>query len=58
MQDEIRRALIEVHDDDRQTIRHYIAWVRIRRKITDRFYRKHHWVVPAAQPFNAHWVGG
>jgi len=60
MNDEIRRALIEVHDDDLKVIRQYISWVRIRRRITDRFYTKYHWVGPSSGRAPApafHWVG-
>lgn len=61
MQSEIRRALIDVHNDDLRVIRQYVAWIRIRRKVTDLFYFNAHWVKPepvqvAVQRF--HWVGG
>lgn len=55
MQDEIRRALIEVHSDDLPMIRSYVRWVRIRRKVTDRFYFKAHWIAAPVRRF--HWVG-
>lgn len=54
MMDEFRNALGQSHSDDLATIRHYIKWVMFRRKITDSFYQRFHWVKPTKR---IHWVG-
>jgi hypothetical protein len=68
--EEIYAALLLARPDDLTEVRRYIEWIRIRRRVNDRFYFRAHWVyVKKAPPQleeptplfgthagNAHWV--
>lgn len=54
MMDEFINALDQSHSDDLPVIRNYIKWVSFRRKITNTFYQKFHWVKPTPR---IHWIG-
>ncbi len=47
-------ALQQTHQDDLETIRKYIAFVKFRRTVTDVFYFAAHWVRSGRRH---HWVG-
>lgn len=40
----IAKAIAESHPNDLTIIKHYITWVKLRRKVNDAFYRPVHWV--------------
>lgn len=52
--EEIRAALLLANPEDLEMFRRYLTWMMIRRKITDRFYFKAHWVNPVGK---VHWIG-
>lgn len=50
--EQIAQAVAESHPHDLSTIRHYIAWVKFRRKIHSTFYDPDvHWIRPDPKPF-------
>jgi len=54
--EQLAQAIFESDKLDLPTIRHYIAWVKFRRKIHHGFYNLPHWIQPKPQP-KVHWVG-
>ena len=53
--EEIIIALALLGPDDLEAARRYIQWIKIRRKVTDRFYFRAHWLQGPRQ--NYHWIG-
>jgi len=57
MNPQIKAALEQAHPDDLNTIRYYIAWVKLRRRVHDSFYEKPvHWVRTTRRIQSAHWL--
>ena len=50
----LAKAICESHPEDLQTIRKYIEWVKVRRKVHYAFYPSAHWIRPQRR---VHWVG-
>ena len=48
--EEIITALLLLRPDDLDAARRYIQWMKVRRKINDRFYFAAHWVHPKKTP--------
>jgi hypothetical protein len=58
--EDIIAALASAHPADLVNIRHYIAWIKIRRRVNNHFYFQAHWITrPASQlqECRVHWVG-
>jgi hypothetical protein len=51
--EEIYAALLLARPGDLAEVRKYIAWIKFRRQVNDRFYFSAHWVT-ASGP---HWIG-
>lgn len=59
MINEIIAALLLSNPKDLAVIRKYIAWMKIRRAVNDRFYFRAHWVQKTAPQLSArrvHWI--
>jgi hypothetical protein len=57
--EEIIAALMSSHRADLESIRTYITWIRIRRRIYARFYFQAHWLKEATKKpaaIQAHWL--
>jgi hypothetical protein len=52
--EDITIALLLAHPDDFEAARKYLQWMQVRRKVTDRFYFRAHWISPERK---IHWVG-
>jgi hypothetical protein len=59
--EEIRAALLLANPNDLEAFRHYLEWMKIRQKITSRFYFRAHWIdcsrrrqLEAGQQY--HWI--
>lgn len=51
--EQLAQAIYESHPEDLQTIRKYIAWVKLRRKVHHAFYPSVHWI---ASERKYHWI--
>lgn len=57
--DEIIAALMASHRADLESIRTYITWIQLRKRIYARFYFQAHWLKTVSQKqraSRAHWV--
>jgi hypothetical protein len=54
--EDIIAALASSDRADLANIRHYIAWIRIRRKVNHHFYFQAHWIT-RPEPCRVHWIG-
>lgn len=57
--EQIAQAVFESHYEDLSTIRKYIAWVKLRRKVHHWFYPSVHWIGAGSKTNTqyGHWVG-
>lgn len=52
--EEIVLALRYTHRDDLEKIRRYVAWMKVRRRVNDRFYFAAHWLTRPKGGY--HWI--